>query len=515
MSEFVPALSEHNDARSKREPLADIKDDFKGFQPTKGFTRSDLAKKQFARDLAMTVKHRPRVQKKRQPCQLHDTDDNHIDVRKFHNSVKNGVYSLGFSYAGLENPRYKFPCLLELSCGRGGDMFKWKKNGYKNVVAVDNDHDALEEARSRFKTNDMRPLRVRYEHVDLTKGDLVAKLSEKKLGTTFDTVSIQFAIQYMCSTTVLELFLQNVATLVRPGGTFIGTYPCGKEIVNLLGTSSEFDNGFLKIRESQTGPGIQFYANFGESKSYFDEFGTSEEFPVSFSTISGILENLGFVLVENTGFLETRELGNYILTDSEKQFSGVFKTFVFQKRDVTSFFPPKNGLNWDSLKIDKVGKYSVTRPRDAAILHRVIKEYVDSDTRTVCDGTACVGGDTIHFSANFEKVFAWELDRERYEYLTNNIKVYGIENVETINASIVKSSGECDLLYLDPPWGGPEYKNADKTELYLDGINIKQLIPGFKKRFRQIVIKIPYNYNILGSEMIIKISEKVNVWFVR
>lgn len=521
MSEFVPALAEYNDAKQRREPLADVGDPFKGFQPVPGFTRTDLAKKQFAKDLATTVRTQPRVKRSapRQRCQLGTTSgDSHVDVRKFHNSIKNAVYKLGFSYAGLENnPRVRFPTLLELSCGRGGDMFKWNNNGYRNVVAVDTDADALDEARSRFKNSDTGPLRTRYEQMDLTKGDLVAQLVSKRLGTMYDTVSIQFAIQYMCGIDVLPTFLQNVATLIKPGGTFIGTYPCGAEIAKLLGKESHFDNGFLKITENTHGPGIQFYADFsGNSKSYFDEFGTSQEFPVSFPTIIEILEPLGFVLVENKGFCDTQEFNRYILTAPEKQFSGVFKTFVFQKRELTAFFPPAHGINWDSLKIDKVGKFSITRPRDAAVLHKAIREFVDSDTHTVCDGTACVGGDTIHFSSAFREVFAWEVDTERFRALKNNINIYGIKNVTTINGSIVNSTGECDLLYLDPPWGGPEYKNNGAVELYLDGQNIKTLLVSLKKRFRQIAIKVPFNYNMpVGSQFVKKISEKINVWFVR
>tara|TARA_X000001036_G_scaffold439549_1_gene491087 strand:+ start:8403 stop:9953 length:1551 start_codon:yes stop_codon:yes gene_type:complete len=516
MSEFIPASAEFNDPKGRREPVANIPAPSNGLLPTKGFSTVDLAKKEFARDIALTQKHTRLNPPKKKRAQWVGTDnkDSHHDVRKFHNSIKNGLYNTGIQY----NTDQKFPSLLELSCGRAGDMMKWKKHGYKNVFAIDVDPNALDEARSRVKNVDLRPVRVQFAQLNLTDGNLCNRLQEvfSRAPYTYDTVSMQFAIQYVAQDKILPEFLANVASLVKPGGTFIGTYPCGSEIKALLGSENTFDNGFLRIKELVSqGLGIEFFADFGKSQSYFEEFGTSIEYPVNFKTILRHLENYGFVLIENTDFLKSREVDGYILTSVERQFSGVFKTFVFQKRTITAYFPPQQGINWDSLKIDETGTYSITRPRDARTLHSIIKELCDKETKTVCDGTACVGGDTIHFAKQFGKVFAWEIDEERYNILNNNINVYGLTNVTTIKGSILNSSGECDLLYLDPPWGGRNYKNQSNTELFLDGKNIKTIIPELKKRFRQIAIKAPYNATPCSNCLVKKITNKINVWFVR
>ena len=515
MSEFIPASAEFNDPKPKREPVANVKLPEDGLQPTKGFSRVDLAKKEFAKDIALTQQHiRKNPPKKKRNSWQGSNDDTHNDVRKFHNSVKNGIYELGNQYSGT-NPKKN---LLELSCGRAGDMFKWKKHGYNNVIAVDVDPNALDEALSRIKKVDLRPVRVQFGQMDLTEGNLYTRLRETfpRAPYFYDTVSMQFAIQYVAEDKILPEFLLNVANLVKPGGTFIGTYPCGGAIKNLLKNEKTFDNGFLKITElADKGPGIEFFANFGNTQSYFEEFGTSTEYPVNLGRIAAILADYGFVLVENTEFLKTREINGYILTDTEKDFSGVFKTFVFQKRPIAAYFPACQGINWDSLKIDEVGTYSITRPLDAAPLHATIKNLCDSETKTVCDGTACVGGDTIHFARNFEKVYSWEINEDRYNMLCNNIAVYKIPNVTTIKGSIINSTGKCDLLYLDPPWGGRGYGSQNNTELFLDGRNIKTIIPELKKRFRQIAIKVPYNSTPCSNFIVKKITNKINVWFVR
>ena len=99
--------------------------------------------------------------------------------------------------------------------------------------------------------------------------------------------------------------------------------------------------------------------------------------------------------------------------------------------------------------------------------------------------------------------------------LTQNIEAYGVKNVTTQNASFLKSSGDCDLLYLDPPWGGKGYDKAGAIEMFLDGRNIKDVIKKVRERFGVVAVKIPHNYNIYPAEEVVQISNKISVWFVR
>ena len=62
-----------------------------------------------------------------------------INMRKFHNSIKKGLYD---KYAnGVSN-------LLEIAVGKGGDLSKWNGNNIKHVVGYDIDEKSIIEAKS-------------------------------------------------------------------------------------------------------------------------------------------------------------------------------------------------------------------------------------------------------------------------------------------------------------------------------------------------------------------------------
>ena len=135
---------------------------------------------------------------------------------------------------------------------------------------------------------------------------------------------------------------------------------------------------------------------------------------------------------------------------------------------------------------------------------------------SICDGTACVGGDTIGLSRMAEQVYAWEIEHTRCDMLKNNLEVYNINNVTVYNESFMNSTGACDILYIDPPWGGPGYDSEEgKVELYLGGVNVKDVIESVKERFKMIVVKVPYNYNFPREVTIYNISRKISIWVIR
>lgn len=103
--------------------------------------------------------------------------------------------------------------------------------------------------------------------------------------------------------------------------------------------------------------------------------------------------------------------------------------------------------------------------------------------RTIIDGTACVGGDTISFALDrqIEHVIAIEISTARYECLLNNLalyphliasKVFAVNQNFLIWLDEMKSQlieNGASAVFLDPPWGGSEYKNRSIIdELYLE-----------------------------------------------
>ena len=100
-------------------------------------------------------------------------------MRAFHNAIKRYM----IEYTHLTTPR-----VLDLSCGRGGDMTKFCYN-VSDYVGVDIDEAALQEAESRLPYLPVPMTSVRFYQHDLTE--------PLDLGETFDIINCQFAIHYM------------------------------------------------------------------------------------------------------------------------------------------------------------------------------------------------------------------------------------------------------------------------------------------------------------------------------
>jgi len=165
-------------------------------------------------------------------------------------------------------------------------------------------------------------------------------------------------------------------------------------------------------------------------------------------------------------------------------------------------FPLRQGIDYTKLKLTEEGEYSVTRRRDADRILSIIKTVLkDTKSRTITDATGCVGGDTIHFGLNFQKVDTIEINSVNFEALQNNVSVYGLTNVTLHLGDATKLfNWKTDVLYIDPPWGGPNYKDAKSLDLNLSSKRIDEWIEEIllrKNRPNYIVLKLPQNYNFV------------------
>lgn len=80
-----------------------------------------------------------------------------IQLKKFHNEVKRELIKSFASRAWR---------LLDLGCGRGGDLHKWIDAGINHVVGVDLSPKEIEEARRRFRELRGKPLAVDFLQSD-------------------------------------------------------------------------------------------------------------------------------------------------------------------------------------------------------------------------------------------------------------------------------------------------------------------------------------------------------------
>jgi 16S rRNA G966 N2-methylase RsmD len=177
-------------------------------------------------------------------------------------------------------------------------------------------------------------------------------------------------------------------------------------------------------------------------------------------------------------------------------------------------FPRKEGLEYSRLKTTDEGSYSITRRRDAERIMNVLRSvFKEMKTMTITDSTACIGGDTLNFASNFSHVHSIELNNENFQALTNNVQVYGFNNVTLHNADSVELfNWNTHVLYIDPPWGGKEYKKHTKLDLFMSNKRLDcwiEEILSRKNRPNYIILKLPSNYNFN------RLNFLINVDFIR
>jgi len=176
------------------------------------------------------------------------------------------------------------------------------------------------------------------------------------------------------------------------------------------------------------------------------------------------------------------------------------------KLNIEQYFPWKPNINYNNLKIDDTGKYSITLPKKADNISRIILTYCNNNNNNnlyreliITDATAGAGGNVLSFCKHNFKVNAIELDVERYNCLTKNVEEYGY-TVNTLNCDYlsVYDKLEQDIIFIDPPWGGINYKSVDNITLNLGHMSIEELCNNIstKKLAKFTVVKLPFNYNL-------------------
>jgi hypothetical protein len=149
------------------------------------------------------------------------------------------------------------------------------------------------------------------------------------------------------------------------------------------------------------------------------------------------------------------------------------------------------------LRFDDEALWSTTDQVTADKITRDLGKLFPRST-VITDGTACVGGNTYSFAQHFAHVRAYELAPIRADYLVHNLSVLGSDNCTVRCGNVldlVPKDGMHDVLFLDPPWGGPEYKNEDKVSLYLSDVPLAEACRRLRDHVQYFALKVPTNFD--------------------
>jgi mRNA (guanine-N7-)-methyltransferase len=176
-----------------------------------------------------------------------------IGLKNFNNWVKS-VLITRFGHPALAKSPITGPTgsrmriargkVLDLGCGKGGDMTKWSKANIKELIGVgqsgfsnqlihfldlsflDIASVSIEQARKRHNGPRGPQFDATFAALDCYTQSISKAFSPATLSQLFDVVSMQFCMHYAFETVQkARCMLDNVSRYLRPGGVFIGTIP--------------------------------------------------------------------------------------------------------------------------------------------------------------------------------------------------------------------------------------------------------------------------------------------------
>ncbi|XP_067330005.1 trimethylguanosine synthase isoform X2 [Channa argus] len=135
----------------------------------------------------------------------------------------------------------------------------------------------------------------------------------------------------------------------------------------------------------------------------------------------------------------------------------------------------------EGIRLDREGWFSVTPERIAEhIALRVKSSFLDS--QLVIDAFCGVGGNAIQFALTGKRVLAIDIDPGRLELAWHNATVYNVaDRIDFLQGDFLQLAPRLrgDVVFLSPPWGGPDYLTAEvfdiRTMMEPDGFEIFRL----------------------------------------
>lgn len=171
--------------------------------------------------------------------------------------------------------------------------------------------------------------------------------------------------------------------------------------------------------------------------------------------------------------------------------------------DKRRIFPRVSDAELDKLRITDVALFSTTPPDQSAFVCQILKLYYGKSTwkMTITDANGCIGGNTYCLIKMFKNVNFVEISNLHMEIFKHNLSIISPLNKNisfyTDNYLNMISKLKQDVIFLDPPWGGPDYYRKSNLELYYTDskgqqISVSELIENeLNKLTRTIILKVP------------------------
>ena len=139
-----------------------------------------------------------------------------------------------------------------------------------------------------------------------------------------------------------------------------------------------------------------------------------------------------------------------------------------------------------------------TTENQARQINNILLKYTHNNI-TITDAAAGIGGNSVQFCKDFKNVISIENNYDVFNILKKNLKKFKNNKSYISSFNDIKYITNQDVIFIDPPWGGNDYKLKKKINLYLDDLDIISIINTLYYRTQIIMLKIPNNFIIPES----------------
>lgn len=310
--------------------------------------------------------------------------------RRFNNYVKRKLL--------MSNSKNVYT-LLDLACGKGGDMHKWVDSNITFVKGYDIDTDSIKEANNRYNNsikedNTTKNYKFTFEYSDLSYETLQPNLenfikennSSYNCNGRFDLATCFFAIHYFFKDErSLNTFISNLTENLKDGGIFIMTTFDEK----ILQTHNyNIDTPLLKITKKND---LQQGTVYGRSIEVWIKDTVlnvpTEEYIVNFEFLIKKMEQNGFKLVK-TGlhdeFYNEWKTKRNSLNDIEKLMCFLNRYAIFRYCCGSNNENVEEILNFEDFTIEEKNEPQSSKPKEPLPTKQSLQNKKVKELKEIC-----------------------------------------------------------------------------------------------------------------------------------